>query len=101
MSVIRLYKIHDPYTGTYHDVTSREELKTELVKAAWKAYLVLTHGTPFGIVDINENGSQTWVSPPQEEMDEILAVEKEFLDMLIAENVLKDVPEDQNNLTEN
>ena len=58
--MITVYRVHNPYQGTYSDADNFEQAKELLAKAAWSAYVTLCHGTPLAEVTINADGSQTW-----------------------------------------
>ena len=60
---MRIYKIHNPYSGMYVDVSNVAELAEVLAQQAWEAYMILTHNQPITVVDINDDGSQIWRSP--------------------------------------
>lgn len=55
-----IYKIFNPSSGQYLDVLTKEECQTLLAKTAFDFYMDHVHGNPFTIVEINDDGSQTW-----------------------------------------
>ena len=84
--MVTIYKVFDPYTGLYSDASSPDELKELLAERAWAAYLELTNYCPIAIVNINNDGSQTWKSHNNEIMpnyDELrTALEKKRKQMM-------------------
>jgi hypothetical protein len=58
--MITIFKIFDPYTGMYTDVYDEQELRQELGRRAWEAYMYMTQNLPFTVVTVNPDGSQVW-----------------------------------------
>ena len=58
-----MFKIHNPYTGLYVDAYNIDELTQAMAEQAWAAYMNLTHGQPFAVVEIQPNGGQIWKTP--------------------------------------
>jgi hypothetical protein len=57
-----VFKVFNPLTGRYVDATTQQELKTLLAQTAWEFFLAHTHSTPYSVVDIAADGSETWTS---------------------------------------
>jgi hypothetical protein len=55
-----VYKVQKPYSGTYTDADSADQLLRVLASEAWEAYLILTQNQPCVQVAINSDGSQVW-----------------------------------------
>jgi hypothetical protein len=87
---MKIFKVFNPYSGLYTDALSPAELLETLAKEAWEAYLVLTHGQPFSVVEVNADGSQTWRSAngdPQMSPEEVQERMKK-----LAENTFGNLP---------
>lgn len=66
-----MYKVFRPHAGTHLDSYNKEELVENLVKAAWECYMQMTDNSPFTVVTMNSDGTQTWRGMRREEVDEL------------------------------
>jgi hypothetical protein len=58
-----VYKIFNPNTGTYVDADSVGSAKEMLAQQALEFYFMHTHQSPISIVEIDDNGIETWRNP--------------------------------------
>lgn len=56
----KVYRVFNPYAGTYSDAEDLAEIPQLLAEAAWSAYLTLTHNNPVVEITINADGTQVW-----------------------------------------
>lgn len=66
-----MYKVFRPYRGTHIDAYNEEELKQVLAQCAWECYLEMTQNSPFTVVTMNADGTQTWRGMRREEIEEV------------------------------
>jgi hypothetical protein len=59
----KLFKIFNPLTGNYASAANEQERDALLAQTAWQLFLAHTHSTPFSIVEIQEDGSESWTAP--------------------------------------
>lgn len=85
--MITVYRVHNPYQGTYSDADNFEQAKELLAKAAWESYMTLCHGTPLATVTVHADGSQTWGNPEQVMSPEL---NEEEMQSMIADFISKD-----------
>lgn len=63
-----IYKILNPINGEYVTVNTFEECENYLVDLAFNLLNHTLHNSPYSVVTINEDGSQTWRNPQGEEI---------------------------------
>lgn len=56
------YALLDPRTGTYTRYNNLTELRAALTDLALELLLAHTHNSPYSIVTINPDGTETWRS---------------------------------------
>ena len=84
------YKILNPVTGQYDTFDTFDACADELGIRAWEFYLLHTHHNPYTVVEINDDGSETWRNPTGDELHDPNAV----LDDVIEEiKAFKENPE--------
>ncbi len=69
--MLTMYKVFRPYKGTHLDAYNDEELMEILAKAAWECYMEMTQNSPFTVVTMNPDGTQTWRGMMREESFEL------------------------------
>lgn len=62
----RKFSVFDPATGKHTQVTSVEELKALIAQTALDFFNLHTHNRPYNIIDVGDDGSETWLSPDGE-----------------------------------
>lgn len=86
------YKILNPLTGQYDTFDTFDACADELGIRAWEFYLLHTHHNPYTVVEVNDDGSETWRNPTGEELHDPNAV----LDDVIEEiKAYKENPQDR------
>jgi hypothetical protein len=65
---MKTYKVFDPYNGLYSDASTLEDLKKILAEKAWEAFLKITNNNPYTIVEVDEQGNETWKTMKGEPM---------------------------------
>ncbi len=66
--MVTIYKILNPTTGEYTTAETLEACTEALADAAIYVLNKFTLDAPYSVVDINEDGSQTWRNPRGEEI---------------------------------
>ena len=62
------YKILNPMTGQYDTFDTFDDCANELGARAWEFYLLHTHYNPYTVVEVNDDGSETWRNPTSDEL---------------------------------
>jgi len=60
--MINKYAVLNPLYGQYTKVDSEEEAKKLYVKFVMEFFNSHVHGTPITLIEVNENGDETWKS---------------------------------------
>lgn len=60
--MINKYAVLNPADGQYTKVDSQEEAKKLYVKFVMEFFNFHVHGTPITVIEVNENGDETWKS---------------------------------------
>ncbi len=68
MTMTTIYKILNPINGEYVTVNTFEECENYVVDLAFNLLNHTLHNSPYSVVTINEDGSQTWRNPRGEEI---------------------------------
>lgn len=74
------YRLLDPNVGLYTTYNTLKEVQTASAKMAFEFFMAHTHQTPYVVVTINDDGSETWRAPDGDERvnpDEIAALIEE------------------------
>jgi hypothetical protein len=58
--MIKVYKVFNPYAGTYLQATNRDELISSIAIQALATYRHLSHGMMYTVTQLNSDGSQVW-----------------------------------------
>jgi len=77
------YAILSPVTGTYTKVDDPKQVPALIAQAALDFYLAHTHQSPYTIINVNDDGSETWTSIKGEVLFDSVEAKKQ-LDLLIA-----------------
>ena len=64
----KIYKILNPATGEYEPAATLDECTTKLSDIVWKFYLGYAHQQPYSIVEVHDDGSETWRNPAGDEI---------------------------------
>jgi hypothetical protein len=64
----QVFKVINPNTGEYTNCPTREECIQKLARNAYEFYLTHTHGNPYSVVTINDDGSETWETAKGEKL---------------------------------
>jgi len=58
--MIKVYKVFNPYSGSYLQATNRNELISSIAIQALAAYRHLSHGMLYTVAQLNSDGSEVW-----------------------------------------
>lgn len=64
----QVFKVFNPNTGEYTNCATREECLQKLGRVAYDFFLSHTHGNPYSVVTINDDGSETWETAKGEKL---------------------------------
>jgi hypothetical protein len=85
---MKKYKVFNPEEGQYYEHFTLEKCHKEVFQGMWNMYIKHTHGHPYVVVTINEDGSERWASPSGEDLTEFQqlsqAIEQRVKDALAA-----------------
>jgi len=65
---MKKYTVLNPMTGLYQDAETIDECLNLVSQTAYNLLLNHTHEQPYSIVEINDDGSETWRNPAGEEI---------------------------------
>jgi hypothetical protein len=63
--MIKVYKVFNPYSGTYLQASNRDELIAHIAVQALAAYRHLSHNILYTVAQINADGSEIWGVPDE------------------------------------
>jgi hypothetical protein len=62
-----IYAIFNPAVGLYERVEGVDERNKKFIQVMHDFYLQHGHAQPFSIIEVNEDGAETWRTPQGEE----------------------------------
>jgi hypothetical protein len=80
------FAVLNPLNGSYTKASTTEERNSTLADFAWKIYLSHTHNLPYSVVEINDDGSETWRNPQGDEIENLEKLYFEILKLIPNEN---------------
>jgi hypothetical protein len=66
--MMKKYKLFNPNDGSYSSYENLEMLKNDLPIVMLKFYLLHCHNNPYSVVTINNDSSETWTSPDNDDI---------------------------------
>lgn len=73
-----VYKILNPLNGEYVTANSADECFSFMADIALNLLTNYTHGAPYSVVDINEDGTQIWRNPQGDEIADPIKVKEKI-----------------------
>jgi hypothetical protein len=86
------YKILNPLTGQYDTFDTFDACANELGARAWEFYLLHTHYNPYTVIEVNDDGAETWRNPTGDELRDPDAVIDDVIEEI---KLYKENPEGQ------
>lgn len=75
---MKKYKLFNPNTGVYTDYENLDKLKKDLPKVILDFYLNHCHNVPYSVVTVNEDNSESWRAPNEDETIDFSKVVKQL-----------------------
>ena len=65
---MKKYSVLNPTNGSYQDAETLDECLNLVSEIAYNLLLNYTHNQPYSVVEIHDDGSETWRNPAGEEI---------------------------------
>lgn len=65
---MKKYSVLNPTTGLYQDAETLDECLDLVSETSYNLLLNYTHNQPYSVVEIHDDGSETWRNPAGEEI---------------------------------